>query len=174
MANSPGRHKSVTEGNAWFKGVDSVNYALREAAQEFLIANIKLQTEKLWRVRYSMYLDRRAAVALVPISVSVIKTSTCCSCCELSGCVCVCAGRHRRLPGPVATDKTVFISASGFTFCHISHVLYRVVTLLHDPVSRCFPFSLIDGTLPAFLSVRASKFKVSHIQSVMLKEADAD
>lgn len=90
MANSSGRHKSVTEGNAWFKGVDSVNYALGEAAQEFLIANIKLQTEKLWRVRYSMYLDRRAAVALVPISVSVIKTSTCCSCCELSGCVCVC------------------------------------------------------------------------------------
>ena len=131
MANSSGRHKSVTEGNAWFKGVDSVNYALGEAAQEFLIANIKLQTEKLWRVRYSMYLDRRAAVALVPISVSVIKTSTCCSCCELSGCVC--ASRLRRLPGPAATDKTEFISASGY-FWSISQVIYPTLTLLHDTV----------------------------------------
>lgn len=76
MANSSGRHKSVAEGNSWFKG-----NALCETAEEFLIANIKLQTQKLWRVLYSVYLDR--LTALVVMSVSVIKTSICCSKCVM-------------------------------------------------------------------------------------------
>lgn len=58
-----GRHKSVTEGSSWFKGVDSVNCALCETAQALLIASIKLQTEKLLRAPCRAYLDRLAAVA---------------------------------------------------------------------------------------------------------------
>lgn len=47
---------------------------LWEAAQEFLIANIKLQTQNLWRVLYSMYLARLAAVTWFSINVSITQS----------------------------------------------------------------------------------------------------
>lgn len=72
--------------------------------QEFLIANIKLQAQKLWHVLYSMYLDKLAAVALVVISVSVIKTCICCSSHESSECT----GKHRQFLGPFTTNKHRF------------------------------------------------------------------
>lgn len=92
-----------------------------------------------------MYLDRLAAVALVLISVSVIKTCICCSSRESSECT----GKHRQFLGPFTTNKTasfqlmVFLHLAAVimlnhhtepsTFPHICHQL--VVTHLHYTVS---------------------------------------
>lgn len=71
IANSSRRHKSVTgeedeeEKKASFQGVDFIKLRALGGSTENLIANIKLQTQKLWHVMYSMYLARLAAVTLV-------------------------------------------------------------------------------------------------------------
>lgn len=72
-----------------------------------------------WRVLYSMYLDRLAAVALVLISVRVIKTSTCCSWFELYKCVRV---NKDNLQFHLQETKQFLFQLIGLSFTYVIQV----------------------------------------------------